>query len=88
MKFTEDGNLTGWACTILTIVGIGICYVTFKYLPPSIWSVLFALLGFGIAAVGGMCSRARMLHIKPFDNSYRKARESYRTTDDEERPPK
>jgi hypothetical protein len=29
-----------------------------------------------------------MLHIKPFDNSYRKARESYRTTDDEERPPK
>jgi hypothetical protein len=77
MKFIEDGNLAGWVCTVLITVGIGICYLTFNCLPSSGWSLLFALLGFGIAAVGGMCSRARLLHIKPFDDSYKKARDSY-----------
>ncbi|RQH00635.1 hypothetical protein D1Y85_24955 [Paraburkholderia dinghuensis] len=84
MKLIEDGNLSGWVCTAFIVTGIGICYLTFKYLPPSIWSALFALSGLGLAAVGGMCSRARLAHIKPFDNSYKKARKSYETKDDEE----
>lgn len=40
------------------------------------------LLGFGLMALGGFSSRAHMLHIKPFDNSYRKARKSYEVKDD------
>ncbi|WP_343669490.1 hypothetical protein [Paraburkholderia heleia] len=84
MKFTEDGNLSGWVCTALIVLGIGICYVTFKFLTPSIWSALFALFGFVLAAVGGMCSRARLAHIKPFDNSYKKARKNCETKGDEE----
>ncbi|MCP3726471.1 hypothetical protein M3I53_25640 [Paraburkholderia sp. CNPSo 3272] len=57
--------------------------MTFKYLTPSIWSALFSLFGFGLAAVGGMCSRARLAHIKPFDSSYKKARKSGENDDDE-----
>jgi len=30
-----------------------------------------------------MTSRAKLLNIKPFDNSYKKARDSYKTKDDE-----
>lgn len=84
MKFIDDGNLTGWVCTTLIVVGIGISYVTFKYAPPSIWSVFLALFGFLLMAIGGLCSRARMLKIKPFDNSYKKARESYKIADDKQ----
>ncbi|MBC8725502.1 hypothetical protein F6X37_29205 [Paraburkholderia sp. 31.1] len=83
MKFIEDGNLKGWVCTALIVLGIGICYVTFKYLTPSTWCAFLALFGFGLAAVGGMCSRARLAHIKPFENSYKKARKSYERDDDE-----
>ncbi|EEE04549.1 conserved hypothetical protein [Burkholderia multivorans CGD2M] len=42
------------------------------------------LSGFAIALVGGMTSRAKLLYIKPFDNSYKKARESYETKSDED----
>ncbi len=41
------------------------------------------LAGFGIALVGGYTSRAAMLKIKPFDNSYKKARKSYEVKNDE-----
>ncbi len=39
------------------------------------------LLGFGMMAIGGFTSRAHMLHIKPFDNSYKKARRTYEVDD-------
>ncbi len=34
-------------------------------------------------ALGGISSRAHMLKIKPFDNSYKKARKSYEVKSDE-----
>ncbi|AFJ88020.1 hypothetical protein MYA_3662 [Burkholderia sp. KJ006] len=34
--------------------------------------------------MGGMTSRAKLLHIKPFDNSYKKARKSYEVKGDEQ----
>jgi hypothetical protein len=83
MKFIDDGNLTGWMCTGFIVVGIGISYATFKYAPPSIWSVFLALFGFLLMAIGGLSSRARLLKIKPFDNSYKKARKSYEKDVDE-----
>ncbi|VWB61911.1 hypothetical protein BLA15816_02909 [Burkholderia lata] len=55
-----------------------------KYGPPSLLSALMVCVGFGTAAIGGMTSRARMLKIKPFDNSYKTARDSYKTEDGEE----
>ncbi|GJH20976.1 hypothetical protein CBA19CS22_30560 [Caballeronia novacaledonica] len=84
MKYIEDGIFTGWVCTALIVVGIGISYATLKYAPPSIWSVFLSLFGFSLIAIGGLSSRARLLKIKPFDNSYKKARKSYEVKDEEQ----
>ena len=84
MRFIEDGNLTWGASACLIVIGGGVMFGTLKFGPPSKWSAALVLLGFGVAAVGGMCCRARMFHIKPFDNSYKKARDSYKVKDDEE----
>ncbi|MBC8726554.1 hypothetical protein F6X37_35125 [Paraburkholderia sp. 31.1] len=84
MKIIEDGNLTWWFSVVLIIIGVAIMFASFKYAPPSRWSVIPVLFGFGVAAVGGMACRARMMHLKPFDNSYKKARKSYETKADEE----
>ncbi len=59
-------------------------YCTFKFIEPSIWSGGLLLIGLGIAAVGGFTSRAALLKIKPFDNSYKKARKSYEVKGDEQ----
>ncbi|CAB3802174.1 hypothetical protein LMG28688_05522 [Paraburkholderia caffeinitolerans] len=87
MKFIADGNLTWGASVSLVIIGLAIMFASLKFAPSSPWSVIPLLLGFGVAAVGGMCSRARMLHIKPFDNSYKKARKSYEIKGDEQDNP-
>ncbi|MEK6313021.1 MAG: hypothetical protein V4807_01220 [Burkholderia gladioli] len=50
----------------------------------TFWGIAL-LSGFGIALVGGFASRAAMLKIKPFDNRYKKARDSYKKNDREDR---
>jgi hypothetical protein len=79
MKLIDNGNLTGLMCATLIAAGIGISYWAFKYAPPSLWSVLLALLGFLLMAIGGLSSRARLLKIKPFGSNYKKVRDSYKT---------
>jgi hypothetical protein len=41
------------------------------------------LVGLTLAGVGGYASQAHALRIKPFDNSYKKARDSYKVKSDE-----
>ncbi|WJF91793.1 hypothetical protein QS306_17140 [Paraburkholderia bonniea] len=83
IKIIEDGNFSGWLRTLLCIVGAVVVYCGVRYER----SILIMTLGLAIAAVGGFASRAKMLKIKPFDNSYKKARDSYRVKDDEENKP-
>ncbi|MGU7785349.1 hypothetical protein [Burkholderia sp. PU8-34] len=83
MKIIEDGNFTWAVSVVLVVVGFATMYVFLKYGPSSILSALMVCLGFGVAALGGMTSRARILKIKPFDNSYNKARKSYESTEDD-----
>ncbi|MBW5285124.1 hypothetical protein [Burkholderia gladioli] len=78
MKFIYNGNLAGWVCATLIAAGVGISYWTFKCAPPSIWSVILALLGFLLMAIGGLSGRARLLKIKPFGSDYKKVRDSYK----------
>lgn len=77
----KDGNFTSWVQGALTIGGAVIAFIGLRY-DKSMW---VAMLGLLIAAVGGMSSRAHMLKIKPFDNSYKKARDSYKSKGDEGR---
>jgi hypothetical protein len=56
-----------------------ICGLALEFLPRFIAVVLVVLvvLGLPVAAVGGYASRAQALGLKPFDDSYKKARKSY-----------
>ncbi len=84
MKLFEDGNFSGWLRIALYVGGVALAAggLALDELPRSIRGCAF-LLGFAVMAVGGISSRAHMLKIKPFDNSYKKSRDSYKTKGDE-----
>jgi hypothetical protein len=84
LKFIDDGNLASWLRLTLIVIGIALAVVAVGCNIPIFWARVFLFSGFAIALVGGMTSRAKLLHVKPFDNSYKKARRSYETKDDEE----
>lgn len=88
IRLIEDGNFTRGTRLAMIAIGFGVMYCAFRFVPPSIWGGMLALIGLGIAAVAGFASRAAMLKIKPFDNSYKKARDSYKGKDSEEDKPK
>ncbi|TDN69872.1 hypothetical protein [Paraburkholderia sp. BL10I2N1] len=85
MKLIDDGNLSGWLRIALFLIGVATLFggLALAIFPGWLRLSLF-LFGFAIMAVGGLASRAHMLKIKPFDNSYKKARDSYKVKDDEE----
>ncbi|WP_081057589.1 hypothetical protein [Burkholderia diffusa] len=85
IRFFVDGNITGWAQFGLIVLGIAMVYcgLAFNFLPNAI-AILLIIFGLPISAVGGYTSRAKALGLKPFDKSYRKARDSYKTKDEEE----
>jgi hypothetical protein len=83
-KFIDSGNLSSWLRLTLIVIGIGLAAVALECELPVLWARIFLLVGFLSVLVGGMTSRAKLLNIKPFDNSYKKARKSYETKDDEE----
>lgn len=86
IRFVEDGNLSSWLRLLLILVGIAISIAAIELDFSVVWARALLLIGFAVALVGGMTSRAELLKIKPFDNSYRKARDSYRSKqDDKER---
>lgn len=85
IKLIEGGNFIRGARLAMIAIGFGVMYCVFKFVPPSIWGGVLALIGLGIAAVGGFASRAAMLNIKPFDNSYKMARDSYKVKDDKDK---
>ena len=82
MKIVVDGNFSRPVSVAMVLIGVAIMFGFLKYGPPSIVSVLMVCFGFGLTIVGGMTSQARLLKIKPFDNSYKKARKSYEVKDD------
>jgi len=56
-------------------------YLTYRFTTGQV--MYFGLLvGMVIGAVGAYAEKANALKIKPFDNSYKKARESYKNKDE------
>ncbi|MCA8271703.1 hypothetical protein LGN17_04100 [Burkholderia sp. AU30280] len=82
MKIIVEGNFSRPVSVVMVLIGVAIMFGFLKYGPPSIISVLMVCFGFGLAIVGGMTSQARLLKIRPFDNSYKKARKIYEVKDD------
>jgi hypothetical protein len=83
IKLIENGNFPSWVRLLLIVVGVGLAVIALECNLPSWAAKTFLLFGFGIALVGGLTSRAALLKIKPFDNSYKKARKSYEMKDDD-----
>jgi hypothetical protein len=84
IKLFEDGNFRRWVRLSLIVIGLAIMYGAVKFAPPSVWGGFLLMLGFGVALVGGMTSRAALLKLKPFDNSYERARKSYEVKDNDQ----
>jgi hypothetical protein len=84
MRFIEDGNLSSWLRLLFILIGTGLAVIAIELDLPTTWARILLLVGFAIALVGGMTSRAKLLHIKPLDHSYKKARKSYEVKDDEQ----
>lgn len=82
MRIIVDGNFSRPVSVAIVLIGVAIMFGFLKYGPPSIVSVLMVCFGFGLTIVGGMTGQARLLKIKPFDNSYKKARKSYEVKGD------
>jgi len=82
IRFIEDGNLASWLRLTLIVTGIAFGTVAIECNLPNLWARVLLLAGFLLVLVGGLASRAALLHIKPFDNSYEKARKTYETKDD------
>ena len=78
--FLKEGNFSPWLRTLFMIIGICVVYVSLKYFD----SILMMSLGLLFAALGGYSSRAHTLGLKPFDNSYKKAKQSYQSHSDKE----
>jgi surface polysaccharide O-acyltransferase-like enzyme len=84
IRFVEDWNFSGWLRTAFIVVGALLIVLPTKFMESSwLWFGLL-LCGLVLTAMGGYASRAHTLGIKPFDNSYRNARESYKTAKDKQ----
>lgn len=83
IQFFEDSNLKRWVRSTLIVVGLLTMFLAYQFVPPAPFGGFLLLIGFVIAAIGGYVSRAHLLKIRPFDNSYKKARDSYKVKDDE-----
>ncbi|AUT64970.1 hypothetical protein [Paraburkholderia terrae] len=85
MTLIEDGNFSRWLRMALFVIGLAVFggSLAIDLLPR--WARMAGFVsGFGIVVLSGFCSRAHMLGIKPFDNSYGNARKSYSAESNEE----
>ncbi|NML98829.1 hypothetical protein HHL24_12840 [Paraburkholderia sp. RP-4-7] len=84
IRLIEDGNFSRWLRTAFFVVGALLIVLPTKFMESSwLWFGLL-LCGLVLMALGSYASRAHTLGIKPFDNSYKKARKSYEARDNEQ----
>jgi hypothetical protein len=84
ISLMKDGNFSFFAVVILAIIGVALMAagVLFEGIPRH-FKIVMILAGFLMIVTGGYASRARMFGLKPFDNSYKKARDSYQNNETE-----
>lgn len=87
MKILSNGNFTAWFRILLWAAGIAIAVGSY-FLLIGLTIFIGVVIGMLVLATGTYAERANLLHLKPFDNRYKKARESYRVEDDKQDEPK
>jgi len=81
MKLINDGNFTGLAICGLLISGVMLIYVSVELVISDYFRMAIFSIGIATISAAGYAGRAKALKLKPFDNSYKKARESYKKDD-------
>ncbi|WP_211444398.1 hypothetical protein [Collimonas humicola] len=77
MKLIRDGNFSPWFRIFLAFGGLFIMYLSYQFL-TEIWMYLGLTSGLAIGAIGAYAEKANALKLKPFDNTYKKAKDSYK----------
>lgn len=68
--------------TLLLLIGMALSYFSIKYIHSGFVRYIGAVIGGVLMCIGGYAAQARMLKIEPFEDSYRKARETYTDGED------
>ena len=76
--FIKDGNLKEWLRILLVILGIVFVLLGISIKLSTFFGIFIFLLGFVLTAIGGYAAQAHTLKIKPFDNTYKKVKQSYK----------
>ncbi|MDP9651745.1 hypothetical protein [Paraburkholderia caledonica] len=63
IQVIEGGNFTSWLRLSLIVIGITFAVIAAQCNLPIVLARVLLLSGFAIALVGGMTSRAKLLHI-------------------------
>ncbi|WP_155774310.1 hypothetical protein [Burkholderia pseudomultivorans] len=82
MKIIHNENFSPWFRIVLWGGGVAIAAGSYFFMSGLVM-FLGVVFGMVVIAVGTYAERANILHLKPFDNSYRKARKSYEVEDDD-----
>jgi hypothetical protein len=83
MKTIANGNFAPWFRILLWGAGIAIAAGSYLIL-NGMAMFIGVVIGMLVLAMGTYAERANMLHLKPFDNSYKKARKTYETKDEDD----
>ncbi|MEB0012124.1 hypothetical protein QN379_17875 [Glaciimonas sp. Gout2] len=79
--FVKNGNLRGRYQFIFGIIGISLLLLPAFILMSYALEIICVSIGTIIGGLGGYAAKADILKIKPFDNSYKKAKDSYEKED-------
>jgi hypothetical protein len=86
MRLLKDGNLTRPFRDALITSGLAMIWGSSVLISdihePALWAC--ASVGALAAGLGSVCHLASKAGIRPFDNSYKKARDSYKTKADKQ----
>jgi hypothetical protein len=83
MKMIRDGNFAPWFRVLLWVMGIAIAASSYFFL-QGLPMFIGVVVGMIVLATGTYAERANVLHLKPFDNSYKKVCKSYEVKDDDQ----
>lgn len=89
MKLLEDGNFTGFASTVLALLGTAFILAAVVYAVNKWQFVAGVFIGATMVAIASASLKARVLRIKPFTRDplgWRAAKETYKVNRKSERP--
>ena len=81
----RDGNLTGIGVALALTVGLLTMIGSLYFFKDQSLRIFGASIGLMLVSLGGYSARAKTLGLKPFDNSYKKNRESYEKNDSKDK---